>query len=343
MAKDESIVIKKIIKGGHGHHGGAWKVAYADFVTAMMAFFLLLWLLNSVSADKLSGIGNYFAPTVGIKDGMGIGIQGGQGDVEIGRSQKNFSKQGIIFGAPATGPIIDVPKDVNEDMQDPQSEAIEQKNIELVRKALEQKMLQEKSLQQYQENLMIDQTPEGLRIQLIDKEKKPMFMKGSSEHSAHAQIILNKVAEIIRYVPNYLSVSGHTTTEGGGGDGKQNWELSASRANATRNYLIGAGVEGESFARLVAWADRDPLNKEEPDAPENMRISITLLKHSVVPYHRQASAEEIFKQKEDKQPYFLDIDKDKKLRMAGGAETKISDTGINKAGYNEHTDMKIRK
>lgn len=290
MANEGNIIIKKIKKGGHGHHGGAWKVAYADFVTAMMAFFLLLWLLSSTSESQKEGIAEYFTPTTGIRGEMGIGVDGGISASPDGKSKEELAPPGIIFGAPPTG---EIPKDPTDSKKtDRGEEAQEQKNLDKIEKDLKEAFEKDPKMKELKEHVIIEQTPEGLRIQIVDQDKKPMFLSGSSVLQDKARIILTKVAEVIKQAPNKISVTGHTdSVPYKRADGYGNWELSSDRANSSRRFLIDVNVPEERYAKVEGKADKELLIKDNPQAPQNRRISITLLKKSISPYDMPAPDE----------------------------------------------------
>lgn len=262
---DESqrpIIIKRIKKGHGGHHGGAWKIAYADFVTAMMAFFLLMWLLSSVSQGTLSGISEYFRTPlkVALLGGDGAGdantpIKGGGED--LSRSAGQVSKSNIMVE--------------------------ERKKERIVLNKLSQKVSQaiesNPALKQYKNQIMLEMTPEGLRIQILDEKNRPMFDSGSSALLPHTKLILQEFSQILNDVPNRLSISGHTdsTPFAAGERGYSNWELSADRANAARRELIVGGMNEEKMLRVVGLAAANPLDNANPDNPINRRISIIVL------------------------------------------------------------------
>ncbi len=293
MAKDDEkrpiIIIKRVKKGGGGHHGGAWKVAYADFVTAMMAFFLLLWLLNVTTDEQKSMISAYFAPA----DPRVAESTSGAGGVMGGTT---MSPEGAMTSelAPVVAeqdePVPSVGKDAfSEDEResmaqlDRADEAAFQKTEEKIREQLESVP----ELKELSQNLLIDMTPEGLRIQIIDQDGKPMFASGSSVPLPPAVRLLQLVGASVRSLPNQLSVRGHTDSTPYGKDATYtNWELSADRANASRRVLLAGDIGGrlpiERIENVQGKADREPLNLADPTAAQNRRISIILLKQSLV-------------------------------------------------------------
>ncbi|MBL0318396.1 MAG: OmpA family protein [Alphaproteobacteria bacterium] len=289
-----SIVVKKIKKGEHGHHGGAWKVAYADFVTAMMAFFLLLWLLSTSSEETLHGISDYFAPTTGVQGELGIGFKGGKAMGKEGTKEIAMAKPSITNGAAHTGPIVQAPED-----QSQENEETEKQQLNLIENNISEALKKDRELKELMDSIIIDQTPEGLRIQITDKKNRPMFRYGGVTLYPHAKIMLAKITDIVRFVPNYLSINGHTTITNALRKGYTDWELSADRANVVRQFMQESGLDEEQVARVVGKADFEPLKPEEPNAPENDRISIILLRHSVLPYHRRAAPDGVFSKEGD--------------------------------------------
>lgn len=288
-APGTTIIIKKIKKGGHGHHGGAWKVAYADFVTAMMAFFLLLWLLTATPVENLKGLADYFSPTLGLQGKLGIGFAGGRSPDSEGASQGNWASLGLIFGAPPSGPIVKFPEKDNETDEENLKVDFGKVNDEVT------KSIQESTAtENLQDNVLIERTPEGLKINITDTEKRAMFKDGSAELEDPAKKILAKIASLVKDIPNYIQVSGSTNSIVYSKDENYtNWELSAERANAARRYLLKVGVEPMQIARVLALADQDNLDKDHPEAVQNNRVTITLLRKTTIAYNRQPAPEEV--------------------------------------------------
>ncbi len=283
--KDDSkrpIIIKKVKKGGHGHHGGAWKVAYADFVTAMMAFFLLLWLLSTSSKATLEGLAEYFTPTQGIKDQMGIGFKGGAAQDSPGISKTPMSAPGIVTGQTQTGTTS------SDELQKAKEESDKEENLfKQGATAIEQSFSQDKGLAQYQDNILIQQTPDGLKIDVMDSDKYAMFQPGTAQLTEHGQAILSRMATLLKKLPNYMSLTGHTDAsplESGRAD-YTSWELSGDRAQAARRYLLKAGLEPERPKKVIGMADKELMTPNEPRGPRNRRISIIMLKgsHMLIP------------------------------------------------------------
>ncbi len=313
----QTIVIKKIKKGGHGHHGGAWKVAYADFVTAMMAFFLLLWLLSTSSEETLKGISDYFAPTTGVSGGQGIGFHGGEAMGKVGNKEVTMAKPSIINGAAQTGPIVQAPED------EPQvEEEKEKEQFNLIENNITESLKQDSELKELMDSIIIDQTPEGLRIQITDKKNRPMFRYGGVTLYPHAKKVIAKVTGIIRFLPNYLSINGHTSITNAIRKGYTDWELSADRANIVRQYMQESGLDEQHVARVVGKADFEPLKPKEPNAAENDRISIILLRHSILPYHRKAAPDGLFSKEGDNDEKPMDEPKVLMPRVEVEVDTK---------------------
>ena len=301
------IIIKKVKKGGHaGHHGGAWKVAYADFVTAMMAFFLLLWLLNVTTDVQKRGIADYFDPTLTSKSTSGAGgVLGGQtigqpGSETVSLAQPNIGVNATTLRQPLQGddtddnggtntdqdsdnaaPPIETekPQKLTADEFQKQLAEHEQERFEEAKKALEQAVTEVPELQALAKNLLIDETTEGLRIQIVDQDKTPMYPLGSAEMLDPAKKLIALVTQVVQKLPNKISITGHTDATQYALTAKYtNWELSADRANASRREFLADGLPTNRIERVVGVADQDPLDKNDPAAPDNRRISIVLLR-----------------------------------------------------------------
>lgn len=308
MADERPIIIKRIKKSGGGHHGGAWKVAYADFVTAMMAFFLLLWLLGNTSEEQRKAIGNYFNPTIAISSAATtVSVMDGQPQVmetmsagaaaEAEIEDEGTGATGDGTGAEGEGEQPNAADQGQKPIDAKEAEqalkAKETKKFEEVKQQIKQVIAQTPDLSGLQDNLKIDQTPEGLRIQLLDKEKESMFASGSANMDAKSRQLLSLVAQAVKDMPNKLAISGHTdSTPYVGADGRTNWELSSDRANAARRVLVENGVDATHVQNVVGRADTDPFLKENPQDPQNRRISITLLSeiHEAAPGEASAPA-----------------------------------------------------
>ena len=331
-----TIVIKREEGGEHGHHGGAWKVAYADFVTAMMAFFLLMWLLNATTEEQRRGLADYFAPTNLLARSVSGSGQpfGGQTPNDSGNQT---STTGAITLQQGRLPVVmDIEEDESdtparpmprregpegsEDAEDPRlvvqsppgaaagpdaprggpaetpapapsPEALGEAELRRELAAREGEAF-ERAAQQIREtiaadpaladlarHLLIEQTPEGLRIQLVDTERQPMFALGGAAPNDRARALLARVAQAAARLPNQVDIAGHTdATPFRGGGERSNWDLSAERANSTRRLLAEAGLPEARIRSVSGRADRDPLLPDQPTAAANRRVSITLLR-----------------------------------------------------------------
>ena len=269
MADDSQrpIVIKRIKKGGGAAHGGAWKIAYADFVTAMMAFFLLMWLLGSSSKAKLEGISEYFKTPlkVAMSGGSGAGdatsvIQGGGTDLTRRAGQV---KKGDVESAKTRA----------------EQERQEATRLENLKAKLDKAMDSNAKMAQFKKQLRIEITPEGLRIQIVDDQNRPMFDSGGAVMKPYTRDILREIGKTLNEVPNKISLSGHTDAVpySGGEAGYSNWELSADRANASRRELVAGGLEDGKVLRVVGLSSAIPFDKDNPNAPVNRRISIIVM------------------------------------------------------------------
>lgn len=268
------IIVKRIKKSAHGHHGGAWKIAYADFVTAMMAFFLLMWLLGSTTKSDLQGIAEYFKTPlkVALEGGSGSGdsssiIKGGGTDLTRHSGQV---KRGEI---PPTKKIISL-EDAKKAV-----EKQEKAKLEDLKSKLNKLIESNPMLKQFRKQILIDITSEGLRIQIVDEKNRPMFNIGSSAMQPYAKEILHEIGKVLNDVPNKLSLSGHTdaTPYSGGEGGYSNWELSADRANASRRELIFGGMQDDKVIRVVGLSSAVMLDPQDPFNPVNRRISLIVL------------------------------------------------------------------
>jgi chemotaxis protein MotB len=276
MPKDEQqqIIVKRIKKSGGGHHGGAWKIAYADFVTAMMAFFLLMWLLGSTAKGDLAGIAEYFSTPlkVALMGGSGAGdatsvIKGGGTDLTRTAGQQKKGESEVEKKAP--------------NLKAAEAErALQEKNRLLELKAkLDAAIDANEALQPFKKQLRVDLTPDGLRIQIVDEQNRAMFDSGSAALKDHTKAILRELGRLMNDVPNRISLSGHTDAKpySSGERGYSNWELSADRANASRRELIAGGINENKMIRVIGQGAALPLEKDDVYAPVNRRISITVL------------------------------------------------------------------
>ena len=270
------IVIKRIKKGGHGgHHGGAWKIAYADFVTAMMAFFLMMWLLGAATEDQIAGLAAYFSENASDEaTGIGSGqILGGSvlGQGALSSGYNSLADHGSKY--------FDEDLMTEEEFERKMRQE-EEKMFAEIKLEIETAITADIELAELSKNLVIDQTPEGLRIQLIDQQHTAMFPSGSSVMTQSARKLIAAVSGIITHVPNMISIEGNTdAVPYVGTKGYGNWELSADRALASRRELINNGVNPDKILRVTGRADTDPFDKEDPTSPTNRRINIIVLRN----------------------------------------------------------------
>lgn len=272
------IIIKRSKKGG-SHHGGSWKIAYADFVTAMMAFFLLMWLLGSTTKGDLQGIAEYFRTPlkVAMSGGSGSGdsssvVQGGgmdltrqEGQVKKGEGpqvKKTYNLQAAHL------------KEVQQEL-----EKMEMARLRGLKEKIEAAIDARAALRQFKNQLLLDITTEGLRIQIVDEQNRPMFELAKAELQPYTREILLEIGHALNDVPNKISISGHTdaTQYASGEKGYSNWELSADRANASRRVLVAGGMDETKVLRVVGLSSVAPLAKNDPLNPINRRISIVVM------------------------------------------------------------------
>ena len=261
--KVQPIVIKRIKKGGHGHHGGAWKIAYADFVTAMMAFFLLMWLLSSASENTLKGISEYFQQPLKLSliGGAGVGdatapVPGGGTDLTRKDGQVN---KGITKG-----------KDKKKDVK-----------LQKLKERLEASIMKVPALEALRDQIRLEMTVDGLSIQIVDANRKPLFASGKSTVlSPQMRELMRTIGKLLNDVENPISLSGHTDAtpySGGATGGYSNWELSTERANSSRRELVLGGLAPDKVLRVQGLGPVVPLVKENPNDPMNRRIAIVVL------------------------------------------------------------------
>ncbi|MGY3264112.1 flagellar motor protein MotB [Lysobacter sp. HA35] len=273
------IIVRRRKKSGGGHHGGSWKVAYADFVTAMMAFFMVMWLVAQMPQEQLGGIADYFKNPSAVQGRTSTMVQGrmgpgGAGDTPI----KMFSQVRNPPGAGAAKvPGLGNGKNADEAARKALEQA-DKKKLELLKQQLEKAIAQSQALKPFKDQLLIDITPEGLRIQIIDAMNRPMFDSGSPELKGYTKQILVELAKYVDQVPNRVAITGHTdTAQYAAKIGYSNWELSAERANAARRALIEGGMREEKLARVVGLSSSVPFNRNDPADARNRRISLVVL------------------------------------------------------------------
>ncbi|MFJ3057552.1 flagellar motor protein MotB [Herbaspirillum sp. NPDC087042] len=268
------IIVKRIKKGGGGHHGGAWKIAYADFVTAMMAFFLLMWLLGSTAKGDLNGIAEYFKTP--LKVAMAGGSGSGDANTVLPGGGKDLTRQD---GQLRKGENDVVTRKQTLKQAQQELERAERTRLEELKSRIEKAIDSNPTLKQFKNQLLIDITSEGLRIQIVDEKNRPMFALASAQLQPYTKEILHEIGRTLNDVPNKISLSGHTdaTPYSQGEKGYSNWELSADRANASRRELILGGMDESKVLRVVGLSSAVLLDKEDPFNPINRRISIIVM------------------------------------------------------------------
>jgi chemotaxis protein MotB len=277
MADQQPIIVKKVKKGGHEHHGGAWKLAYADFVTAMMAFFLLMWLLASTSEPERKGIAEYF------QDPSGANSEGDGGT-------DNSDRASIIQGGGEDITAEDqgqVDKSATPETQEPtpeeieqKAEALEQEKLEELKKKIQEKIDSSPELNEYKDQIKLEITPEGLRILIVDAQNRPMYKLASAETEPNIKLILRALAPVINELPNRVGLNGHTDAVPFPANQKKytNWELSSDRANAARYELTQGGLAEEKILRVIGLSSSVPYSPStEPMDQINRRISIIVM------------------------------------------------------------------
>ncbi|MFA7603744.1 MAG: flagellar motor protein MotB [Novosphingobium sp.] len=263
------VIVKKITVVAGGHHGGAWKVAYADFVTAMMAFFLLLWLLGATTEKQRKGIADYFTPTlVKLREqsaGSGTGLLGGSSVTDV----DNYPHRAGQTGTQS----LTIPRDATGGPK----EGAHATKMQRIRKQLEQRLQASEALRRLARQVRLVDTVEGIRIDLVDNADFSMFMLGTTVLTPEASQLLRAIGATVGPQGEGLSIRGHTDSLPWKSGGANNWSLSAGRAEATRQALMRAGVAEGRFRRIEGVADRELLIKDQPQDPRNRRISITLM------------------------------------------------------------------
>ncbi|WP_225042701.1 flagellar motor protein MotB [Xanthomonas campestris] len=277
MAEGKSTVIIRRVKKvqGGGHHGGAWKVAFADFVTAMMAFFLVLWLMAATTKEQRAAISEYFrnpSPLSGKSPAPSPGMNGPGGAstsmIKLGGTADMAKGQKDEMGR----------KRDNAADTDVDSRAKDKKRLEALMQDLKEAIDKSQALEPFKDQLLLDLTPDGLRIQIVDKQNRPMFDIGRDQLKPYTVDILRELSSFINQVPNHISITGHTDTTAYSSDaGYTNWELSADRANAARRALVGGGMADAKVTRVVGLSSSVLFDKTNPQNPINRRISIVVM------------------------------------------------------------------
>ena len=283
MSKNNTtIIIRKIKKiQDNKKRGGSWKVAYADFVTAMMAFFLLLWLVSVSSESTLQGVAQYFTPTKSISDKAGLGFDGGtKTNIEKGIGAENAASSSLIYGSPSKGHRVDAarkPSNMTE---------VEKDHFISIMNSIQQNS----DLKNYSDNLQMDITNEGLRIQIIDSDNRPMFKPNTSELQPYMEKIITVIGKIVSNQPNYISISGHTASikDSNLGNVLDFWKISSDRANEVRKFMVRQLIDKKQVVKIVGRADREPFDYKDPYSVQNIRVGITLLNEDSISEYQKS-------------------------------------------------------
>lgn len=277
------IIIKRVKKGGHAHHGGSWKVAFADFATAMMAFFLLMWLMEATTEEQRGAISEYFNNPSDVQGASPVPspspIQGPGGAstsmIKLGGGMELHHDPAPP--APISPPTPGTQTATRPDDDGAQEEKLDNERLAGLLEALRKGIDERESLAKYKDQILLDVTPEGVRIQIIDHERRSMFPLGSARLEGFSSDIIKELAHIVSSVPNRISISGHTDMKPYVAVNYTNWELSADRANAARRALIAGGLAAEKIGRVVGLASSVLLDPAAPEGPVNRRISIVVM------------------------------------------------------------------
>ena len=272
--KLQPIIIKRVKKGGHAAHGGAWKIAYADFVTAMMAFFLLMWLLGSTTDGDKKGIADYF------QSPLKIALAGGSGSGDSNSVLKGGGESlTSTVGQVKKGDVQAQRNTINLHKLKAEQVRAEVSRLEDLKQEIKQKLQSSEKFKDVSSQIRLDMTRDGLRIQIVDDQNRPMFASGSAEIAPYMKDLLRAIGSVLIEVPNRLTLEGHTDAQPfpGGDRGYSNWELSADRANASRRELIAGGLTDDRVLRVQGLASSQPFDDKDPLAPTNRRISIIVM------------------------------------------------------------------
>ncbi len=272
--KLQPIIIKRVKKGGHVAHGGAWKIAYADFVTAMMAFFLLMWLLGSTTDGDKKGIADYF------QSPLKIALAGGSGSGDSNSVLKGGGESlTSTVGQVKKGDVEAQRNTINLHKLKAEQMRAEVARLENLKQEIQQKMQSSDKLKDLSSQIRLDMTRDGLRIQIVDDQNRPMFASGSATIAPYMKDLLRAIGSVLVEVPNRLTLEGHTDAQPfpGGDRGYSNWELSSDRANASRRELIAGGLTDDRVLRVQGLASSQPFDEKDPLAPTNRRISIIVM------------------------------------------------------------------
>ena len=271
----QPIIVKKIKKGSHAAHGGAWKIAYADFVTAMMAFFLLMWLLGSTSEGDKKGIADYFQSPLKVALLNGGSGSGDSSSLLKGGGQDLTRSSGQVKRGDVTAPR----NTINLQALRQEQRAAEAAQLQALSQQVATEFKNNEKLAKYASQIKLDMTRDGLRIQIVDAMARPMFDSGSALVKPGLRELLRVIGGVLAEVPNRLTVEGHTDALpfAGGDRGYSNWELSADRANASRRELVAGGLTEQRVLRVIGLASSQPFDHQNPNEPQSRRISIIVM------------------------------------------------------------------
>jgi len=276
MSDQQPIIIKKVKKGGHGHHGGAWKLAYADFVTAMMAFFLLMWLLGTTSEPERKGIAEYFQdPFKASTEERGLDVGDRTSIIQAGGADITSQDLGQVDKGQTTEVKDILPEEIEK-----KAEEIEKEKLENLKEKIQEKIDATPELNEFKDQIKLEITSEGLRILIVDAQNRPMYKLASAEPEPQIKLILRALAPVINELPNRVSLNGHTDARPFPPNQKKytNWELSSDRANAARYELTQGGLAEEKVLRVIGLSSSVPYNPTtESLDPINRRISIIVM------------------------------------------------------------------
>jgi len=272
MENNQPIIVKRVKRFGGGHHGGAWKIAFADFATAMMAFFLVLWLLSEATPEQKLAIAGYF------KDPIGFTESGSPYVIDLGGSPQLAPDHTLNPETKDTPPKPEAENSVDPDQAENIAEKVEKDRLELLLQELQNKVDENPQLQKFKDQILFEITQDGLRIQIMDAENRPMFDLGSARLKPYFEDILLAMADTIKEVPNKVSISGHTDAKPYAASADfGNWELSANRANAARRTLVAGSYPESQIARVVGYGSSSLFDRKNPLNPVNRRIDIIVL------------------------------------------------------------------
>jgi len=270
MENNQPIIIKRVKRYAAGHHGGAWKIAFADFATAMMAFFLVLWLLSNATPEQKIAIAGYF------KDPIGFTESGTPYIIDLGGSP-TLAPENTLNPEVKSQPQPDKVT-IGSEQAEGMAEQVEKERLELLLQELQSKVNENPQLHKFKDQIQFEIIANGLRIQIMDAENRPMFDSGSARLKPYFEDILLAMADTIKAVPNKISISGHTDATPYSGTGDfGNWELSANRANAARRALVAGRYPESQVARVVGYASSALFDRDNPFNPVNRRIDIVVL------------------------------------------------------------------